>query len=96
MTTDFMTKCSILNEFQDSFLFDEPQFDNFIKHYGSMMLPLARFIHIGDVVAMEGAVEGIELTWTAFLKVFGVKDKGYEYLYDVTKSAGKEWAKYIE
>jgi hypothetical protein len=96
MPTEFLSRCAILNEFRDSFLFDEPQFQDFINQHNSLMLPLARLIHIGDVVPMEGGVEHIDLTWEAFLKVFGVKDKKFEYLYDVTKSAGKGWSKYIE
>ena len=96
MTTEFLDKCSILNEFRDSFLYDEPQFKDFIYQHSSLMLPLARLVHVGDVIPMEGAVEGIDRTWEAFLKVFGVKDKKYEFLYDVTKSAGKEWSRYIE
>lgn len=96
MPTEFLDRCAILNEFRNSFLFDEPQFRDFINYYNPLMLPLARLIHMGDVVPMEGGVEGIDRTWEAFLKVFGVKDKKYEFLYDVTKSAGKEWSKYIE
>jgi hypothetical protein len=96
MPTEFLSKCSILNEFRDSFLFDEPQFENFIYQHDSLMLPLARLIHMGDVVPMQGGVDYIDSSWEAFLKVFGVKDKGFAFLYDVTKSAGKEWSKYIE
>jgi hypothetical protein len=96
MPTEFLNRCAILNEFRDSFLFDEPQFKDFIDQHNSLMLPLARLIHIGDVVPMEGGVEHIDMTWEAFLKVFGIKDKQFEYLYDVTKSGGKGWEKYIE
>lgn len=96
MPTEFLNRCAILNEFRDSFLFDEPQFEYFNAYYEPLMLPLARLIHMGDVVPMESGVEGIDLTWKAFLKVFGVKDKKYEFLYDVVESAGKEWSKYIE
>jgi hypothetical protein len=96
MPTDFLNKCSILNEFRDSFLFDEPQFKDFVYQHNSLMLPLARLIYMGDVVPMQGGVEGIDITWKAFLEVFGVEDKKFEFLYDVTKSAGKGWSKYIE
>jgi len=96
MPTEFLNRCAILNEFRDSFLFDEPQFKNFVNQHKSLMLPLARLIHIGDVVPMEGGVEHIDMTWHSFLKVFDVDDKDFENLHDVTKSAGQEWSKYLE
>jgi hypothetical protein len=95
METEFLDKCAILDEFRYSFLHEEPQFEDFMYQHDSIMLPLARLIHIGDVIPMEGGVNYINSTWTAFLKVFDIEDSGFQFMYEILLSAGEDWLQYV-
>lgn len=91
MQTDYINKCHILKDFQDSAMSQHTDFDNFIAD-NDIGLPLAYLNSAGLVLPTSEGIRYLENTWDSFLEVLGIQDTGFEILDDVRDKLGGRYS----